>query len=182
MSQDDLSDAPRLNRAVRQMILSHPQMVLADDDIMTALGHELTHRGETADIRARTLDKMSAEIDRLTQKNDQIMAAAYQSAAVVQQVHRAVSRLATAQNRAEFVTECETTLCGILRIPHAKIEQRYVRVLTMNGHTAELPLDDANVLVLTGEKPDTYAQSQGQDLLRFFHDILKRIWATCPEA
>ena len=69
----------------------------------------------------------------------------------------------------------------ILRLPHGKLENRYVRVLTMNGLTAELPLDDETVLVLTGASPNSFAATQGTDLLRFFHEVLKFIWAVCPE-
>lgn len=143
---------------------------------MTELGHALTHQGETTDIRAQALDNMTAEIARLTTKNDQIMAAAYQTSATTEQVHRAVLKLTEAQKRTDFITIAETQIAPILRIPHAKIEERYVRVLGMMGRTAELPLDDAHVLVMTGSDSESYAQSQGTDLLRFFHQITQHLW------
>ena len=181
MINHDDNDGPRLTRAVRQMILSQPEILVRDEEIVSVLGKALMETGVSVDMRAKAMDNMTAEIARLNTKNEQIIASAFQSTSATDQMHRALLKLAEAKSRAEFRTLSETNICGILRIPHAKIEERYVRVLTMNGLTAELPLDDGHVLVLTGPDPDFYAQSQGTDLLRFFHQMTQRLWATCPE-
>lgn len=148
---------------------------------MNEIGQALAQQGDTPDIRSKALENMTAEIDRLTAKVDQIVASAFQTSAATDQVHRAILKLASARNRSDFIITAETTICPILRIPMAKVEERYVRVLTLNGLTAELPLDDGNVLVLTGPEPDFYAPSQGTDLLRFFHSVIQKFWATCPD-
>lgn len=181
MIDDTKKDVPRLTRAVRQMILSQPEILVRDEEIVTVLGQAMMETGTSVDMRSKAMDNMTAEIARLNSKNEQIIASAFQSTSATDQVHRALLKLSEAKTRTDFIHFAEDAIIATLRIPHAKVEERYVRVLTLNGLTAELPLDDAHVLVLTGPDPNFYAKSQGTDLLRFFHQMIQRLWATCPD-
>ena len=158
------------------MLLNNPEMLTSDPEIMAALVHDLAHSGETTDIRSKALEGMQSEVKRLTDKMDQVTSASYDTASAVSQIHRAIVHLSEAANREELVARIENDLAPILKIPHAKIEERQLRVLSMNGLTAELPLSDVAVLVLTGDSMDRFSPNLRKDLIQFFHSMLVFLW------
>ena len=168
----------QLTRAVRYMILHNPELLTQDQEIMTALGNHLVRNGDTADIRAAALEGLQSENKRLMARSEKVTTASYETAAATAQIHRAITHLSGAATHDELVARIETDLAAILKIPHARIEERAVRQLSLSGLKAELPVSKTHVLILVGDTPERFSQNLRKDLIHFFNQMLAFLWTT----
>lgn len=113
-----MSSKPEMDNAVRERIISDPDMLLEDQDIMRALvaANERTMGQNIVDLRGIAMERLENRLDRLEDTHRNVIAAAYENLAGTNQVHRAVLRLLDAVRFEDFIRDLGGEVADILRI------------------------------------------------------------------
>jgi len=113
-----MSSKPDMNTALRERIISQPDVILEDQDLMRALiaANERAMGGNIVDLRGIAMDRLEARLDRLEETHRAVIAAAYDNLAGTNQVHRAILRMLDPVEFETFLRDMGTEVASILRV------------------------------------------------------------------
>jgi uncharacterized protein YigA (DUF484 family) len=118
-----MSTQPKIDDALREAILTHPDVVLDDADVMKALiaANERTMGSNIVDLRGLAMERLEARLDRLEDTHRSVIAAAYENLAGTNQVHRAILRMLDPLEFEGFLRDLGGPVAEILRVDAVKL-------------------------------------------------------------
>ncbi len=118
-----MSSKPDMNTALRERIISQPDVILEDQDLMRALiaANERAMGGNIVDLRGIAMDRLEARLDRLEETHRAVIAAAYDNLAGTNQVHRAILRMLDPVEFETFLRDMGTEVASILRVDSLRL-------------------------------------------------------------
>ena len=104
--------------ALRARILEHPQVVLEDEELMAALLDADGGGGgrNIVDLRTKLVDRLESRLSRLEHTHRTVIAAAYETLAGTNQIHRAILALLEAPDFTGFLRTLGGEVADILTI------------------------------------------------------------------
>ena len=109
--------------AVRDKILSEPDVILDDSDLMRALiaANERALGSNVVDLRGIAMERLEARLDRLEDTHRSVIAAAYENLSGTNQVHRAILRMLEPRDPDTFFIDLCGDVAEILRVDCAAL-------------------------------------------------------------
>lgn len=113
-----MSSSPKIEDALREAILSQPDVILDDKDVMKALiaANERAMGANIVDLRGIAMERMESRLDRLEDTHRSVIAAAYENLAGTNQIHRAILRMLEPLDFETFLTDLGGEVAEILRV------------------------------------------------------------------
>ena len=113
-----MSSQPKIDNALREAIISRPDVILDDTDVMRALvaANERSMGGNIVDLRGLAMERLEARLDRLEDTHRSVIAAAYENLAGTNQVHRAILRMLDPREFEAFLSDLGGPVAEILRV------------------------------------------------------------------
>ena len=114
-----MSSTQKIDDALREKIISQPDVILEDQDLMQALiaANERAMGGNIVDLRGIAMERLENRLDRLEDTHRSVIAAAYENLAGTNQVHRAILRMLDPLEFEVFLRD----LADILRVDCMKL-------------------------------------------------------------
>jgi len=194
-----MSSSPKIDDALREAIISKPDVILDDSDVMQALiaANERAMGGNIVDLRGIAMERLETRLDRLEDTHRSVIAAAYENLAGTNQIHRAILRMMDPVEFETFLKDLGGEVAEILRVDSVKLVlesvqndndpavQRLGDVLSVaepgfiDNYLSQGRLDFGagrlpGLLVLGAEDPHMFLPHQGSDLLTFFTGVFER--------
>ncbi|MEM6373465.1 MAG: DUF484 family protein, partial [Pseudomonadota bacterium] len=118
-----MSSQPDIDDALREAIISRPDVILDDTDLMHALieANERAMGGNIVDLRGLAMERLEARLDRLEDTHRSVIAAAYENLAGTNQVHRAILRMLDPLEFEPFLRDLGGAVAEILRVDAVKL-------------------------------------------------------------
>ncbi|WP_299351788.1 DUF484 family protein [uncultured Shimia sp.] len=118
-----MSSQPKIDDALREKIISEPDVILEDQDLMQALiaANEKTMGGNIVDLRGIAMERLEARLDRLEDTHRSVIAAAYENLAGTNQVHRAILRMLDPVEFESFLHDLGGEVAEILRVDEVRL-------------------------------------------------------------
>ncbi|MDW3222621.1 MAG: DUF484 family protein [Paracoccaceae bacterium] len=118
-----MSSTPKIDNALREAILSQPDVILEDSDVMRALvaANERSMGANVVDLRGIAMDRMEGRLDRLENTHRSVIAAAYENLAGTNQVHRAILSLVDCATLEDLLRCLDTDIKDTLRLDAIKL-------------------------------------------------------------
>ena len=118
-----MSSTPQIDDALREKIISEPDVILDDQDLMQALiaANEKTMGGNIVDLRGIAMERLEARLDRLEDTHRSVIAAAYENLAGTNQVHRAILRMLDPIEFESFLHDLGGEVAEILRVDAVRL-------------------------------------------------------------
>jgi uncharacterized protein YigA (DUF484 family) len=118
-----MSSTPKIDSALREAILSRPDVILDDKDVMRALiaANERVMGDNIVDMRGIAMDRLELRLDRLEDTHRSVIAAAYENLAGTNLIHRAILRLLEATDFENFVQTLGGEVAETLRVDAARL-------------------------------------------------------------
>ncbi|MDB2579337.1 MAG: DUF484 family protein [Tateyamaria sp.] len=118
-----MSSQPKIDDALREAIISRPDVILDDKDLMNALiaANEHAMGGNIVDLRGLAMDRLESRLDRLEETHRSVIAAAYENLAGTNQVHRAILRMLDPLEFEPFLRDLSGEVAEILRVDAVKL-------------------------------------------------------------
>ncbi|KIN73433.1 DUF484 family protein [Sulfitobacter guttiformis] len=118
-----MSSSPRIEDAVRETIISQPDVILDDSDVMQALiaANEKAMGGNIVDLRGIAMERLETRLDRLEDTHRSVIAAAYENLAGTNQIHRAILRMLDPHEFEAFLRNLGGEVAEILRVDTVKL-------------------------------------------------------------
>jgi len=118
-----MSSQPNIDDALREAIISRPDVILDDKDLMHALiaANERAMGGNIVDLRGLAMERLEARLDRLEDTHRSVIAAAYENLAGTNQVHRAILRMLDPLEFEPFLRDLGGKVAEILRVDAVKL-------------------------------------------------------------
>ncbi|MEP1587485.1 MAG: DUF484 family protein [Tateyamaria sp.] len=118
-----MSSQPKIDDALREAIISRPDVILDDKDLMHALiaANERAMGGNIVDLRGLAMERLEARLDRLEDTHRSVIAAAYENLAGTNQVHRAILRMLDPLEFEQFLRDLAGEVGEILRVDAVKL-------------------------------------------------------------
>lgn len=118
-----MSSTPQIDDALREKIISEPDVILEDQDLMRALiaANEKTMGGNIVDLRGIAMERLEARLDRLEDTHRSVIAAAYENLAGTNQVHRAILRMLDPIEFESFLHDLGGEVAEILRVDSVRL-------------------------------------------------------------
>ncbi|MEO9631201.1 MAG: DUF484 domain-containing protein, partial [Sulfitobacter sp.] len=90
-----MSSSPKIDDALREAIISAPDVILDDSDVMQALiaANEKAMGGNIVDLRGIAMERLETRLDRLEDTHRSVIAPAYENLAGTNQIHRAILQM-----------------------------------------------------------------------------------------
>ncbi|NEK79237.1 MAG: DUF484 family protein [Xanthomonas perforans] len=109
--------------ALRERIISAPELVLEDHDVMRALvaATESARGDNVIDMRGIAMEKLESRLDRLEDTHRSVIAAAYENMAGTNQIHRAILQLLDPPSFPALLETLSGDLSDTLRIDHMRL-------------------------------------------------------------
>ncbi|MEL6466983.1 MAG: DUF484 family protein [Pseudomonadota bacterium] len=132
-----MSSQPKIDDALREAIISRPDVILDDKDLMHALiaSNERAMGDNIVDLRGLAMERLEARLDRLEDTHRSVIAAAYENLAGTNQIHRAILRMLDPTEFETFLRELGGEVAQILRVDAVKL------VLESLQHGGDAALD-----------------------------------------
>ncbi|WP_298919743.1 DUF484 family protein [uncultured Roseobacter sp.] len=113
-----MSSNPKIEDALREAIISQPDVILNDKDLMNALvaANERSMGANIVDLRGIAMERMETRLDRLEDTHRSVIAAAYENLAGTNQIHRAILRLLDPAAFEGFLENLSGEVAEILRV------------------------------------------------------------------
>ena len=113
-----MSSSPKIDDALREAIISKPDVILDDSDLMQALiaANEKAMGGNIVDLRGIAMERLENRLDRLEDTHRSVIAAAYENLAGTNQIHRAILRMLEPVEFEAFLRELGGEVADILRV------------------------------------------------------------------
>ena len=118
-----MSSTPKIDDALREAIITKPDVILDDSDVMQALiaANERAMGGNIVDLRGIAMERLEARLDRLEDTHRSVIAAAYENLAGTNQIHRAILRLLDPLEFEPFLHDLGGEVADILRVDAIKL-------------------------------------------------------------
>lgn len=118
-----MSSEPKIDDALREAIISRPDVILDDTDVMQALiaANEQAMGGNIVDLRGIAMDRLETRLDRLEDTHRNVIAAAYENLAGTNQIHRAILRMMDPLEFETFLRDLGGEVADILRVDAVKL-------------------------------------------------------------
>ena len=118
-----MSSQPKIDNALREAIISRPDVILDDKDLMHALiaTNERTMGNNIVDLRGMAMERLEARLDRLEDTHRSVIAAAYENLAGTNQVHRAILRMLDPLEFESFLHDLSGPVAEILRVEEIRL-------------------------------------------------------------
>ncbi|WP_204113359.1 DUF484 family protein [Shimia biformata] len=118
-----MSSTPKIDDALREKIISEPDVILEDRDLMRALiaANERAMGGNIVDLRGIAMERLEARLDRLEDTHRSVIAAAYDNLAGTNQVHRAILRMLDPIEFETFLHDLGGEVAEILRVDAVRL-------------------------------------------------------------
>ena len=138
-----MSSQPKMEDALREAIMTRPDVILDDTDVMRALvaANEREMGGNVVDLRGLAMDRLEARLDRLEDTHRSVIAAAYENLAGTNQIHRAVLRMLDAHDFETFLNDVSGPVAETLRVDSMRLVLE-----TMQEETTDVVVRMENVL------------------------------------
>ncbi len=118
-----MSSNPKIDDALREAIITRPDVILDDKDLMRALiaANERAMGGNIVDLRGIAMERLESRLDRLEDTHRSVIAAAYENLAGTNQVHRAILRMLDPVEFESFLRDLGGEVAEILRVDAVKL-------------------------------------------------------------
>jgi uncharacterized protein YigA (DUF484 family) len=118
-----MSSSPKIEDALREAIISQPDVILDDNDVMQALiaANEKAMGGNIVDLRGIAMERLETRLDRLEDTHRSVIAAAYENLAGTNQIHRAILRMLDPIEFESFLRNLDGEVAEILRVDAVKL-------------------------------------------------------------
>ncbi|KEJ96238.1 hypothetical protein SAMN05444149_102604 [Pseudosulfitobacter pseudonitzschiae] len=118
-----MTSSPKIDDALREAIISRPDVILDDKDMMHALiaANERSMGGNIVDLRGIAMERLESRLDRLEDTHRSVIAAAYENLAGTNQVHRAILRMLDPIEFETFLRDLGGEVAEILRVDAVKL-------------------------------------------------------------
>lgn len=118
-----MSSNPKIDDALREAIISKPDVILDDNDVMQALiaANEKAMGGNIVDLRGIAMERLESRLDRLEDTHRSVIAAAYENLAGTNQIHRAILRMLDPIEFEPFLRDLGGDVADILRVDAVKL-------------------------------------------------------------
>ncbi|WP_299782307.1 DUF484 family protein [uncultured Roseobacter sp.] len=118
-----MSSSPKIEDALREAIISQPDVILDDKDVMNALiaANERAMGANIVDLRGIAMDRMETRLDRLEDTHRSVIAAAYENLAGTNQIHRAILRMLDPVDFEPFLKDLGGDVAEILRVDAVRL-------------------------------------------------------------
>lgn len=118
-----MSSQPKIEDALREAIISRPDVILDDKDLMHALiaANERAMGGNIVDLRGLAMERLEARLDRLEDTHRSVIAAAYENLAGTNQIHRAILRMLDPLEFESFLRDLSGEVAETLRVDAVKL-------------------------------------------------------------
>ena len=118
-----MSSSPKIEDALREAIISQPDVILDDSDVMQELiaANEKAMGGNIVDLRGIAMERLETRIDRLEATHRSVIAAAYENLAGTNQIHRAILRMLDPVEFETFLRDLGGEVAEILRVDAVKL-------------------------------------------------------------
>ena len=118
-----MSSQPKIDDALREAIISRPDVILDDKDLMHALiaANERAMGNNIVDLRGLAMERLEARLDRLEDTHRSVIAAAYDNLAGTNQIHRAILRMLDPTEFETFLRDLGGEVAEILRVDAVKL-------------------------------------------------------------
>lgn len=118
-----MTSGPKIDDALREAIISRPDVILDDKDMMQALiaANERAMGGNIVDLRGIAMDRLESRLDRLEDTHRSVIAAAYENLAGTNQVHRAILRMLDPIEFEPFLRALGGEVAEILQVSAVKL-------------------------------------------------------------
>ena len=118
-----MSSSPKIEDALREAIISQPDVILDDTDLMQALiaANEKAMGGNIVDLRGIAMERLETRLDRLEDTHRSVIAAAYENLAGTNQIHRAILRMLDPVEFETFLRDLGGDVAEILRVDQVKL-------------------------------------------------------------
>lgn len=109
--------------ALREKILSDPEVILEDQDVMKALieANERALGGNIVDLRGIAMERLESRLDRLEDTHRSVIAAAYENLAGTNLIHNAVLQALEPTDFSTFLQSMEGELRDALRVNRMRL-------------------------------------------------------------
>ena len=123
IKEKKMSSSPKIEDALREAIISQPDVILDDKDVMNALiaANERAMGANIVDLRGIAMDRMENRLDRLEDTHRSVIAAAYENLAGTNQIHRAILRMLDPVDFETFLKDLGGEVSEILRVDAVKL-------------------------------------------------------------
>ena len=118
-----MSTSPKIEDALREAIISQPDVILDDSDVMQALiaANERAMGGNIVDLRGIAMERLETRLDRLEDTHRSVIAAAYENLAGTNQIHRAILRMLDPVEFETFLRDLGNDVADILRVDSVRL-------------------------------------------------------------
>ncbi len=118
-----MSSKPHMEDALREKIITQPDVILEDKDLMRALiaANERAMGGNIVDLRGIAMDRLEARLDRLEDTHRSVIAAAYENLAGTNLIHRAILRMLDPVEFETFLRDLGGEVADILRVDSVRL-------------------------------------------------------------
>ncbi len=118
-----MTSKPKIESALRDAIISQPDVILDDKDVMHALiaANEKIMGANIVDLRGIAMDRLETRLDRLEDTHRSVIAAAYENLAGTNQIHRAVLRMLDPIDFETFLQDLHGDVAEILRVDAVRL-------------------------------------------------------------
>ena len=118
-----MSSSHKIDDALREAIISQPDVILDDSDVMQALiaANERAMGGNIVDLRGIAMERLESRLDRLEDAHRSVIAAAYENLAGTNQIHRAILRMLDPVDFEPFLRDLGGEVADILRVDAVKL-------------------------------------------------------------
>ncbi|MCC6863731.1 MAG: DUF484 family protein [Rhodobacteraceae bacterium] len=107
-----------IEQDLRDRLLAEPELLLEDRDVMAALiaANDRAMGENIVDLRGIAVERLENRLDRLEDTHRSVIAAAYESFAGTNQVHRAILQMLDPLEFEDFLKILATEVAGTLRV------------------------------------------------------------------
>ena len=118
-----MSSSSKIDDALREAIITQPDVILDDNDVMRALiaANEKAMGGNIVDLRGIAMERLETRLDRLEDTHRSVIAAAYENLAGTNQIHRAILRMLDPVDFEPFLRDLGGEVADILRVDGVKL-------------------------------------------------------------
>ena len=176
-----MSSSPKIDDALREAIISAPDVILDDRDVMQALiaANEKAMGGNIVDLRGIAMERLETRLDRLEDTHRSVIAAAYENLAGTNQIHRAILQMLDPVEFETFLRNLGGEVADILRVDAVKL----VLESTQNDNDPAVQrLGDVLTVAEPGFIDDYLSQGRGglvrQVTLRAIQDGAEALYGT----
>lgn len=128
-----MSSQTKIENALREAIISSPNVILDDKDVMRALisANERAMGDNVVDLRGLAMARLEERLDHIQDTHRSVIAAAYENLAGANQINRAILQMLEPMEFAQFLRDLNGKVADILRVDAVKLVLSLVIVMLL---------------------------------------------------